>query len=161
MTHPHDGTREAPLNLDAATRLADEALSFQIGTTTRLAMDDVTVRLVEQVEAFFEEGLPEDESEAAAQRKEIRTLLERCPDGEDPAFSAWTYMRALGRVLRRHVTQYRHRHEHQAQKANGQEGNGISPEPVPGQPSGTYRVPSGLATAVTRRRLSLTGGGAQ
>ncbi|MFF9346660.1 hypothetical protein [Streptomyces sp. NPDC014734] len=160
MTHPPNETREAPLDLDVATRIANDALACQLGTTTREAIDSLSDRLVEQIEAFFDEGLPEAEAEAAQQREEIQALLERAPDRDAPTFSAHTYMRALGRVLRRHIAQYEERHEGagQEQKAQVQDGGSEPADPDAGQPSGMYRAPSGLTGAAKGRWFSLTGG---
>ncbi|MER5632196.1 hypothetical protein [Streptomyces nitrosporeus] len=154
MTHPPTETREASLDPGAATRIADEALSFQLGTTTRPAIDRQTRLLVGQVEAFFEAGLPEDDTEAEKQRREITALLNSSPAPQDPAFSAHTYMRALGRVLRRQVRQYEER-----QVGGDNEECGLAAGRDSGRPAGTYRVPSGLATLAAQRWLSVSGGG--
>lgn len=143
------------LDVALATQVANMALPLQLGTTTRRVMDNVTAQLVEQVEAFFEAGLPNDAAEAAAQRAEIRALLDRAPGRSGLTVNTWTCMRALGRILRRHGTQYQERHDGRKQ---GEEGCTEEPEPSRGQLRGMYRVPSGLVTVSARRQLSLTGG---
>ncbi|HWU08354.1 MAG TPA: hypothetical protein VN520_18560 [Streptomyces sp.] len=154
MTHTPNETREAPLNPEAATRIANDALSLQLGTTTRPVIEEQIDLLLEQLEAFFEAGLPEDETEAGEQRREIRALLLRVPGRQDPTFSTYTYMRALGRVLRRHISQYEARQENE-----GAEGDALPAESRPEQPSGTYRVPSGPAMLAAQRWLSFPGRG--
>ncbi|MCX4549595.1 hypothetical protein OG204_18805 [Streptomyces sp. NBC_01387] len=151
MTHPPKETREAPLNPDVAARIADEALALQIGTTTRPAIEHQAALLTEQIEAFFAAGLPDDPVEAAQQREEIWALLAAAPTRQDPTFSTHTHMRALGRVLRRHVSQYRANQE-------GEEGEApallpwLDSEPL----SEMYRVPTGLPEPPARRWLRLT-----
>ncbi|WP_406454712.1 hypothetical protein OG782_25555 [Streptomyces sp. NBC_00876] len=115
--------------------------------------------LVEQIKCFLEGGLPEDQEAADAQRREILPLLDEVPAGDDVAFRTWTRMRALGRVLRRHVAQYTNR-----RLGEDQEPRGVSRE-VPaaasgrGEPKGTYRVPTGLEARRTQQWLNRSVGG--
>ncbi|MFI8810627.1 MULTISPECIES: hypothetical protein [unclassified Streptomyces] len=139
------------LDPDAATLVADDALAFQIGTTTRRVIERQAELLKEQIEAFSEAGLPEDVIEADQQREEIRALFAATPTLQDPAFSVHTHMRALGRVLRRHLGQYQVN-----QEGEGGEPPALAAWPDSERPREMYRVPSGLAAVRPRRWLSLT-----
>ncbi|MEU2021797.1 hypothetical protein ABZ565_06480 [Streptomyces sp. NPDC016469] len=113
--------------------------------------------LVEQIRCFFEAGLPENQEEADAQRQEILPLLEEVPAGDDVAWRTWTRMRALGRVLRRHVAQYTDR-----RLGEGREPRDVSAV-APGSvgPRGTYRVPTVLEMQRAEQWLNRSAGGHQ
>lgn len=161
MSHPPNEAQQAPaLNPAAAITLADETLRLQLGTTTLPAMQVQVALLVAQIRCFFEAGLPDDQEEADAQRQEILPLLDEVPAGDDVAWRTWTRMRALGRVLRRHVAQYTNR-----RLGEDREPRGV-PREVPaatgnGVPKGAYRVPTVLETRRAQQRLNRSAGGQQ
>ncbi|MBW5248408.1 hypothetical protein JGS39_05105 [Streptomyces sp. P01-B04] len=158
MSHPPNEAQQAPaLNPAAAITLADETLRLQLGTTTLPAMQVQVVLLVEQIRCFFEAGLPEDREEADAQRQEILPLLEEVLAGDDVAWRTWTRMRALGRVLRRHVAQYTDRRLGEGQEPR----EAPTVAPGSGGPRGTYRVPTVLEMRRAQQWLNRSAGGHQ
>ncbi|MFJ7625376.1 hypothetical protein ACIQZN_02655 [Streptomyces sp. NPDC097595] len=162
MSHPPNEAQQAPaLNPAAAITLADETLRLQLGTTTLPAMQVQVVLLVAQIRCFFEVGLPEDQEEADAQRQEILPLLDEVPAGDDVAWRTWTRMRALGRVLRRHVAQYTNR-----KLGEDRDPGDDTPREVPaatgrGVPKGVYRVPTVLEMRRAQQWLNRSAGGHQ
>ncbi|WUS99186.1 hypothetical protein OHA46_22020 [Streptomyces sp. NBC_00708] len=119
------------------------------------------VLLVEQIRCFFEAGLPDDQEEADAQRQEILPLLDEVPAGDDVAWRTWTRMRALGRVLRRHVAQYTNRKLGEDRDAGDDIPREVQAATDRGVPEGVCRVPTVLETRRAQQRLNRSAGGQQ
>lgn len=139
---------------DAVTRIVNSALSLQLGTTRRSEIEAQAAQLTELLAVFAATPLPEGDRVVRELLQDAVCLLETAPEPGALAFSVHSHMRALARVLRRLVA------VETAGDADAMEPSRVAAPP--GQPSGTYRVPSGLTSARgQQRRTSLTGGGAQ
>lgn len=138
MTHPQNKSSEGtpPTGVLAAVELANQALRAQIGTMTRVEISTLAASLSERIESYL--GTPVgDDQEDRELRRDAAYLLKATPEPGSPVFSMYSHMRALARVLRQVASPAR-------MSANDDEG--IPPCRPLGQPSGTYRVPSGLGT---------------
>lgn len=108
MTHTPKTTEAPPLTLEDAerlARLAARAASLGLGTTTRSAIVAMVKSLKDALGQIREAGLPADAVEAGRQRAEVEELLTRTQYHDALTMAQHTYMRALARVLRRHVAQ--------------------------------------------------------
>ncbi|MCW8217786.1 hypothetical protein [Streptomyces griseolus] len=136
------------------TRIVNSALSLQLGTTRRSEIEAQAAQLTELLAVFAATPLPEGDRVVRELRQDAVCLLETAPEPGALVFSVHSHMRALARVLRRLVA------VETAGDADAMEPSRVA-APA-GQPSGTYRVPSGLTSARgQQRRTSLTGGGTQ
>ncbi|MFF8566295.1 hypothetical protein ACF06N_15175 [Streptomyces albidoflavus] len=88
------------LDIDAARAAAEEALSLQLGTTTRVQIEAMTDRLTGHIRSALAE-LPRDApGRPAPTRKEAAALLAAARTGAALAHSAYHAMRDLAFVLR-------------------------------------------------------------
>ncbi|MGZ2360699.1 hypothetical protein LRE75_29140 [Streptomyces sp. 372A] len=104
----HTPNTEAPLTLEDAERLAklaDRALSLGLGTTTRSEIGAMIAPLMEGLNRVRWNGFPPEPAEANIQRAELDYLLTGGRDQGCLVVQQFSYMRALARVLRRHVAQ--------------------------------------------------------
>ncbi|GAA2526533.1 hypothetical protein [Streptomyces koyangensis] len=88
------------LDIGAARAAADEALSLQLGTTTRVQIESMTARLIGHIESALAE-LPRDApGKPAPTQKEAAALLAAARTGAALVHSAYHAMRDLAFVLR-------------------------------------------------------------
>ncbi|WP_436738017.1 hypothetical protein [Streptomyces sp. BBFR102] len=95
-----DTPERVPLDIGAARAAADEALSLQLGTTTRVRIEAMTERLTGQIKSALAE-LPRDApGRPRPTREEAAALLAAARTGAALAYTAYGAMRDLAFVLR-------------------------------------------------------------
>ncbi|MFJ9234420.1 hypothetical protein ACIRJ3_05470 [Streptomyces anulatus] len=144
MTYPPlSPPREATLDVEVADRAADEALGLRLGTTTRLEIDDHTLRLKGQIALFAEVLRSNGSVEARGSWLEVQQLLVSGPAEGILVFNAWNYVRDLARLLRRLATEYREQLEHNSPALPTR--TPLASLSKLTESRQTYLVPSGLA----------------
>ncbi|MFI2672551.1 hypothetical protein ACH5AU_23825 [Streptomyces albidoflavus] len=134
--------RTRPVDLEAATRLANETLSFRLGTTTRDEIQAQTGQLLAVITELSRSPTTGADKEGRSLRGEAADLVQSAPKGQAIVFSAFTYMRSSALFLRRYVA---YAQEVTSQPEDGAIASRADPEPRP---------PSGLATIGQRNWLA-------
>ncbi|MGC4928108.1 hypothetical protein [Streptomyces sp. DT117] len=136
---------ELPLDIEEADRAADEAINFNLGTTTLPELVRHTRVLKGQVALFADAVRAGGSIEARASWLEANQLLGSGPASSGLVFNSWLYARDLGRLLRRLVTEYREQLEEDSPALPTRTPRASLSKLTASRQ--TYLVPSGLAPA--------------
>ncbi|MFG2624787.1 hypothetical protein [Streptomyces sp. NPDC048473] len=99
-----DQTPPLPPDADRAEREVQRAFTLQLGTATRTDIDECTTRLLGLIPVFVSEVLDGDQgTETHAFHLETDQLVSAPPRPDAPVYEAYSYVRALARVLRKLV----------------------------------------------------------